>query len=114
MRFRKRTIFWATRPDTENLWYNIRVSAQCRNKSHQGKVTEMKKILAVALVAAVAVVMTGCQKEEEKNPLAAAAESVKSSADKGAKDAGKAAEAAKKDAAKAADDAKKAADKAAK
>ena len=47
----------------------------------------MKKILAVAFVAALAVVMTGCQKEEEKNPVAAAAAAVKSDADKAAKDA---------------------------
>ena len=56
----------------------------------------MKKILAVAFVAALAVVMTGCQKEEEKNPVAAAAAAVKSDADKAAKDATKAAADAKK------------------
>ena len=72
----------------------------------------MKKILAVAFVAALAVVMTGCQKEEEKNPLATAAAAVKSDADKAAKDAAKVADAAKKEAEKAAADAKKAADNA--
>ena len=70
----------------------------------------MKKILIVALVAAASVVMTGCQKEEEKNPVATAAEAVKADADKAAKEAGKAADAAAKEAAKAADAAKKAAD----
>jgi len=70
----------------------------------------MKKILVVAFVAALAVVMTGCQKEEEKSPVAAAADAVKSDVDKAAKDAAKAADAAKKDAEKAAADAKKAAD----
>ena len=68
----------------------------------------MKKILIVALVAAASVAMTGCQKEEEKNPVAAAAEAVKADADKAAKDAAKAADAAKKEAEKAADAAKKA------
>ena len=56
----------------------------------------MKKILIVALVAAASVAMTGCQKEEEKNPVAAAAEAAKASADKAATDAKKAADAAKK------------------
>ena len=69
----------------------------------------MKKILAVAFVAALAVVMTGCQKEEEKNPVAAATAALKSDADKAAKDAVKATDAAKKEADKAADAAKKAA-----
>lgn len=72
----------------------------------------MKKILAVALVAAVAVAMTGCQKEE--SPVADAAAALKSDADKAAKDAGKVADAAKKEAAKAVDAAKKEADKATK
>ena len=64
----------------------------------------MKKILIVALVAAASVAMTGCQKEEEKNPVAAAAD-----ADKAAKEAGKAADAAAKKVGEAADAAKKAA-----
>ena len=72
----------------------------------------MKKILAVAFVAALAVVMTGCQKEEEKGPLAAAAAAVKSDADKAAKDAAKALDAAKKEGVKAAADVKKAVDEA--
>ena len=74
----------------------------------------MKKILIVALVAAASVAMTGCQKEEEKNPVAAAAEAVKADADKAAKEAGKAADAAAKNVGEAADAAKKAATDAAK
>ena len=70
----------------------------------------MKKILIVALVAAASVAMTGCQKEEEKNPVAAAAEAAKASADKAATDAKKAADDAAKEAGKAADAAKKAAE----
>ena len=73
----------------------------------------MKKILAVAFVAALAVVMTGCQKEEEKNPVAAAAEAVKASSEAAAKETGKAADAAKK-IGEATDAAKKAATDAAK
>ena len=56
----------------------------------------MKKILIVALVAAASVVMTGCQKEEEKNPVAPATEAVKA-ADAAVKEGGKAADAAVKD-----------------
>lgn len=74
----------------------------------------MKKILIVALVAAASVVMTGCQKEEEKNPVAATAEAVKAGANAAAKEAGKAADAADKEVGKAADAAKKAATDAAK
>ena len=74
----------------------------------------MKKILIVALVAVVSVVMTGCQKEEEKNPVAAAAEAVKAGTDTAAKETGKAADAAAKEVGKAADAAKKAATDAAK
>ena len=77
------------------------------------KVPKMKKILIVAL-AAGAVALTGCQKEEEKSPVAAAAEAVKAGADKAAKDVSAAADKAAKDVGKAADDAKKAADNAAK
>ena len=73
----------------------------------------MKKIIAVALVAASVLVMTGCQKEEE-NPGAAALSALKSDADKAAKDAKKAADAAATDAKKAADAAAAEAKKAAK
>jgi len=66
----------------------------------------MKKILAVALVAASVMVMTGCQKEEEK-PGAAAFNALKSDAASAAKEAQKAADAAAKDAKKAADAAAK-------
>ena len=72
----------------------------------------MKKIPVVAFVAALAVDMTGCQEEEEKNPVAAATAALKSDADKAAKDAAKATDAAKKEAEKAAADAKKAVDNA--
>ena len=79
------------------------------SKTETERFCKMKKILVVAFVAALAVVMTGCQKEEEKNPVAAATAALKSDADKAAKDAAKAADAAKKEADKAADAAKKAA-----
>ena len=71
----------------------------------------MKKIIVAALVAAVAVAFTGCQKEETP---ASALTALKGDADKAAKDAAKAGDAAAKEAAKKADAAKKAAADAAK
>ena len=57
----------------------------------------MKKLIC-SIVLASSVLYIGCQKEEEDNPVAAAAAAVRSDADKAAKDAAKAAEAAKAEA----------------
>ena len=57
----------------------------------------MKKLIC-SIVLASSVLYIGCQKEEEDNPVAAAAAAVRSDADKAAKDAAKAAAAAKAEA----------------